>query len=191
METRAKVWLTQDGIPIMGAGKVALLKTIDEERSLQNACKKMDISYKHAWLILKKINERVGHDVVRTVRGGRDQGTFLTEHGKQLIEEYERSKRYLSKIVDDDTAWENIGFRITARNKIIGEVVDVEKGDVASKVKIAIQPTILTSLVTAEAVDALDIKEGDEVYAIIKSTEVLIGKFVNDTDNTNDTVDRC
>ena len=191
METRAKVWLTQDGIPIMGAGKVALLKAIDEERSLQKACKKMDISYKHAWLILKKINERVGHDVVRTVRGGRDQGTFLTEHGKQLIEEYERSKRYLSKIVDDDTAWENIGFRITARNKIIGEVVDVEKGDVASKVKIAIQPTILTSLVTAEAVDALDIKEGDEVYAIIKSTEVLIGKFVNDTDNTNDTVDRC
>ncbi|MHC1576360.1 MAG: TOBE domain-containing protein [Methanosarcinaceae archaeon] len=191
METRAKVWLTQDGIPIMGAGKVALLKAIDEERSLQKACKKMDISYKHAWLILKKINERVGHDVVRTVRGGRNQGTFLTEHGKQLIEEYERSKRYLSKIVDDDTAWENIGFRITARNKIIGEVVDVEKGDVASKVKIAIQPTILTSLVTAEAVDALDIKEGDEVYAIIKSTEVLIGKFVNDTDNTNDTVDRC
>ncbi len=186
METRAKVWLTQDGMPIMGAGKVALLRTIDEERSLQKACKKMDISYKHAWLILKKINERVGHDVVRTVRGGREQGTFLTEHGKQLIEEYERSEQYLSGIVGDDTAWENIGFRITARNKILGEVVGVDKGDVASKVRIAIQPTILTSLVTAEAVDALDIKEGDEVFAIIKSTDVLIGKPV---DGTVDTVD--
>ncbi|MCD4800670.1 MAG: LysR family transcriptional regulator, partial [Methanococcoides sp.] len=81
LEMRTKVWLTEDGKPIIGAGKVKLLKAIDEERSLRKACSILGISYKHAWLILKKMNERVGHEVVTTVRGGKGQGTFLTDYG--------------------------------------------------------------------------------------------------------------
>ncbi len=69
-----------------------------------------------------------------------------------------------------------MGLKITARNQIPGEVIDVEKGDVISKVRILIEPVVVTSLVTKEAVDKLDIKKGDEVYAVVKSTEVMIGK---------------
>jgi molybdate transport system regulatory protein len=35
---------------------------------------------------------------------------------------------------------------------------------------------VVTSVITREAVDKLDIKVGDRVLAIIKSTEVMIGK---------------
>lgn len=176
LETRTKVWLTEDGKHIIGAGKVNLLKVIDEERSLKKACEKLGMSYKHAWLILKKMNERGDHEVVYTVRGGKDQGTFLTDYGKQLISEYEASRTYIDETVGDDTSWENISFKLSARNKLVGKVVEVEKGDIVSKVKIEIDPAVLTSIVTAEAVDRLDVKEGDELFAIIKSTEVMLAK---------------
>lgn len=52
---RAKLWLVSDKEePIIGEGKAALLKAINDEGSLNKACKKMEISYKHAWLLLKR-----------------------------------------------------------------------------------------------------------------------------------------
>jgi len=84
---------------VIGAGKVRLLKAIDEERSLKKACEKLQISYKHAWNILKKMNLRTGHDVVRTVRGGKEQGTFLTEYGRDLINQYELNREYVDRMV--------------------------------------------------------------------------------------------
>ncbi|MEZ5334522.1 MAG: TOBE domain-containing protein [Methanolobus sp.] len=174
--SKTKVWLAEDGQPIIGEGKVELLKAIDEEKSLRKACMKMNISYKHAWNVLNKISERLGKDVVTTVRGGKNQGTFLTEEGRSLIREYEMNRKFISNTMEDEGSWENLGLAISARNKIPGRVVAVEKDGIVAKVKIEIDPTALTSVITSEAVDRLEIKEGDQVFAIIKSTEVLIGK---------------
>lgn len=176
METKTKVWLAEDGKPVIGAGKVALLRAIDEGRSLRKACKKLDISYKHAWNVLNNMNERLGSDVVRTVRGGKDQGTFLTEAGRQLIREYELNRDFVEGTMKDEGSWENIGLKLSARNKIPGKVVSVEKEGLVSKISIEIEPSALTSIITSEAVERLDIKPGDDVFAIIKSTEVLVGK---------------
>jgi molybdate transport system regulatory protein len=176
VETKTKVWLAEDGKPVIGAGKVALLRAIDEERSLRKACKKLDISYKHAWNVLNNMNERLGSDVVRTVRGGKDQGTFLTEAGRQLIREYELNRDFVEGTMKDEGSWENIGLKLSARNKIPGKVVSVEKEGLVSKISIEIEPSALTSIITSEAVERLDIKPGDDVFAIIKSTEVLVGK---------------
>jgi len=176
LERNAKVWLSHEGKPVLGAGKVELLLAIDEAGSLQKACKKLGISYKHAWNILKNINERLGEDVVRTVRGGKEQGTFLTDCGRKLIAEYEKNRDYVDELVADDVSWENLGMKLSARNRLLGKIVEIEKGDVACKLKIEVEPSILTSLITAEAVESLELTEGDEVFAIIKSTEVLIGK---------------
>ena len=68
-------------------------------------------------------------------------------------------------------------MRISARNQIEGVVKKIEKGEVASVVKIEIaEPAILTSMLTKEAVEDLDLKEGDKVEAVIKATEILILK---------------
>ena len=37
MEAKTKVWLAEDGKPIIGGGKVELLKAIDEEKSLRKS----------------------------------------------------------------------------------------------------------------------------------------------------------
>ncbi|MCD4840912.1 MAG: TOBE domain-containing protein [Methanosarcinales archaeon] len=66
---------------------------------------------------------------------------------------------------------------ISARNKIEGVVTKIENGTVASTVKIEISKSAnLTSMITKEAVEELNLKEGDKVEAVIKATEILILK---------------
>jgi molybdate transport system regulatory protein len=60
-----------------------------------------------------------------------------------------------------------------------GKVLEVEKGGLVSKTKIEVEPSIITSVVTGEAVERLDIKPGDRAYAVIKSIEVVIAKTVS------------
>jgi len=179
VKAKTKLWFTEDGKPVMGAGKASLLKAIDEERSLRKACKKLDISYKHAWLMLKRMNERLGEPAIVTVRGGKNQGTFLTELGRKLLAEYEVNKQLVNEAIGDETAWENIGFKLTAKNRISGKVLEVKKGDMVSKVTLEIEPTVLDSIITEETVDKLELKPGDKVYAIIKSTEVMLAKTLS------------
>ena len=66
---------------------------------------------------------------------------------------------------------------LSARNKIEGVVKAIEKGEVASTVKIEItKPAIITSMITKEAAEDLDLKAGDKVEAVIKASEVMVSK---------------
>jgi len=66
---------------------------------------------------------------------------------------------------------------ISARNRIVGVVKTIEKGEVASTVKIEVaRPSTITAMITKEAVEELGLKEGDEVEAVIKATEVMVSK---------------
>ncbi len=61
MKAKAKLWLVNDDDePTIGAGKAALLESIRKEGSLNRACRKVKISYKHAWLLLNEIEKSVG-----------------------------------------------------------------------------------------------------------------------------------
>lgn len=180
MKAKTKLWFTEDGRTVMGAGKAELLKAIDEERSLRKACKKLGISYKHAWMMLKKMNEALGEPAVVTVRGGKDQGTFLTDLGRKLLAEYDANKKLINEAVEDETSWENLGFKLSARNKLPGKVLNVEKSGLVSKITIEIEPSVMTSVVTEEAVEKLGIKPGDRIYAVIKATEVMVAKAIGE-----------
>ena len=68
-------------------------------------------------------------------------------------------------------------MKLSTRNIIKGKVVDVKVGQVAAKVKMDIGGgNVITSTITVEAVNELGIKVGDEVYALIKASSVMIGK---------------
>ncbi|HOI40378.1 MAG TPA: TOBE domain-containing protein [Methanobacterium sp.] len=68
-------------------------------------------------------------------------------------------------------------MKMSARNMINGKVEGVKVGQVMASVKIKIEsPNVITAIITKESIDELDIKEGDAVKAIIKSTEVMVGK---------------
>ena len=58
-----------------------------------------------------------------------------------------------------------------------GKVTGVDVGAVMANVKIKIEsPDVITAIITKESVKDLDIKDGDEVIALIKSTEVMVAK---------------
>jgi molybdopterin-binding protein len=67
--------------------------------------------------------------------------------------------------------------KLSARNQLKGTVTAIEKGTVSAKVKIDMGGGVfVTSSITTESVDDLGLAIGDEVVAIIKSSDVMIGK---------------
>jgi molybdopterin-binding protein len=68
-------------------------------------------------------------------------------------------------------------MQISARNQIKGKVIDVRRGQTTAHVRIEIgQGLFITSSITNEAVDELKLKPGDAVAAIIKASDVMVGK---------------
>lgn len=97
---RAKVWLEKDGRPVLGSGRAELLQTIDAEGSINKAAKKLGMSYRHAWGIIKKINRAWCKEVVRSTRGGKEGGrTTLTESGRALLKEYHEKAAALDRLL--------------------------------------------------------------------------------------------
>jgi molybdopterin-binding protein len=68
-------------------------------------------------------------------------------------------------------------MKLSARNQLKGKIVDVAKGATTSHVRIDIgNGVIVTSAITNEAVADLDLKAGDDAWAVIKASDVMIGK---------------
>ena len=68
-------------------------------------------------------------------------------------------------------------MRLSARNQIKGKIVEVRKGQTTAHIRIDIgNGLIITSSITNEAVDDLGLKVGDEAIAVIKASDVMIGK---------------
>ena len=66
---------------------------------------------------------------------------------------------------------------ISARNQLKGKVTGVELGSVMANIKIEIsEPDVITAVITKESAEKLGLTEGADVCALIKSTEVIIGK---------------
>lgn len=66
-------------------------------------------------------------------------------------------------------------MKLSARNKFIGKVTDVTRGAVNGIVKIELPSNVvISSSITLEAVDELDLTVGTEVTAVVKASEVLI-----------------
>ena len=62
----------------------------------------------------------------------------------------------------------------SARNRFAGIVTRIEKDRVAAVVEVMAGPHRLVSLMTAEAVDELDLKVGDEAVCVVKATNVIV-----------------
>ena len=65
-------------------------------------------------------------------------------------------------------------MRISARNQIKGTVLEVKKGATTSHVRVDIGGNVMTSAITNEAVDDIDIKVGGKVSVVVKASDVMI-----------------
>ena len=67
-------------------------------------------------------------------------------------------------------------MKLSARNVIPGTVVEVQKGQTTAHVRLDIGGQVITASITNEAVADLDLRAGDDAWAIIKASDVMIGK---------------
>jgi len=67
-------------------------------------------------------------------------------------------------------------MRVSARNKLPGIVSDIQSDGLMAKVSVRLGDNHIVALVTAESVAELELKVGDSVTALIKSTSVMLAK---------------
>lgn len=68
-------------------------------------------------------------------------------------------------------------MKLSARNQLQGVVSEVRKGGVTTIVKIEVKhPALISASITNEAAEELALRVGDQAFAIIKASEVIVGK---------------
>ena len=67
-------------------------------------------------------------------------------------------------------------MRISARNRLKGRVVGIDRGATTAHVRIDVNGAVVTAAITNEAVDELQLKVGEEAYAVVKASDVMVGK---------------
>ena len=89
-QVKSRIWIEQDGEVFLGFGRVELLKKIEETQSISAAAKAMKMSYKKSWKLINNMNNCSKEPLVITNTGGKDGGgTFLTNYGKKMIQQFE------------------------------------------------------------------------------------------------------
>ena len=68
-------------------------------------------------------------------------------------------------------------MKLSARNQLKGKIVDIAKGATTSHVRVDLgHGVIVTASITNEAVADLGLQKGDDAWAVIKASDVMIGK---------------
>ncbi len=187
MEFLSSLSIFDSDTPFLLEKRIALLKAIDEIGSISGAAKRVPMSYKAAWDAIDAVNNLCPTPVVVKETGGKGGGgAKVTQYGKNLIKTYsilqEEHARFLSaltKMTDFNTGvLKSIGrvaMQISARNQIQGIVEYIEKGKVNASVYVKLKSGYtLVSVITNDAVEALNLQDGDDVTAFFKSSSVLI-----------------
>jgi molybdate transport system regulatory protein len=100
MKIKAKFWIENKGEVVLGGGKIALLLAVDRLGSIQRAADEFGMSYRHAWGIIKKVDQRAGFKMVDTKLGGKDGGgAHLTLKGKEFVEKADSLLKDLQVVV--------------------------------------------------------------------------------------------
>ena len=99
---RARIWLDMGGETFLAPGRATLLERIEEYGSITKAAKSMEMSYRHAWLLVDDMNKKAESPLVVRVTGGKGGGgTKLTEDGKKMLEKFGALQGKIRALVEE------------------------------------------------------------------------------------------
>lgn len=189
MTLDGRFWLKKDDENFLGSGRVELLKRIDTTGSMNAAAKEMKMSYKAAWERVNSMNELADKPLINRQTGGKGGGgTKLTPYAHELIATYERLNELhrqfierFSQAADSPEHLEKILNRLflstSARNQLLCKITHISYDNIYAKITLKLNESQqLISTITATSMDNLNLRIGDDVYAIIKSSDVKISK---------------
>jgi molybdate transport system regulatory protein len=67
-------------------------------------------------------------------------------------------------------------MKLSARNQLRGTVRSINRGAAIANVELDVAGQRVVASITVEAVDTLEVHEGDEVIAVVKASDVMIAK---------------
>ena len=155
--------------------------------SITRAAKDVGLSYKAAWDAVDAMNNVAAKPLlIRATGGHHGGGSYLTEHGRQLVCLYrmlESGYRHLltqmqAQIHDFhklNELMKAITMKTSARNQFRGTIKAIRKGAVNADVILDLGGGLeIFANITNDAVEDLDLKPGREALALIKASFVIL-----------------
>ena len=65
---------------------------------------------------------------------------------------------------------------LSARNQLSGKIKEIQLGDIMAHVVVKVGSNLIESVITRNSAEELQLKKGDSVRVVVKSTEVMIQK---------------
>jgi molybdate transport system regulatory protein len=187
------LWLGQDENAVVGDLRISLLEQIAATGSITRAAKAVGISYKTAWDTVDAMKNLSGKPLVESESGGaKGGGTRLTEEGRKLVETYRfiqsEHERFLAALGDGIDDFQNfyqlirrLSMKSSARNQFFGRVSAIKPGAVNDEVEIALNgDDRITAIITSESRMNLGLDIGSEVWALVKSSWVILASDDDD-----------
>lgn len=96
-----KLWLEKKGEYIFGPGAYAILKAVHQSGSITKGAESLDMSYRYAWGVIRKIERKLGVKLVETFKGGSTGGggARITDYGLEIMETYHRINTAFSNAI--------------------------------------------------------------------------------------------
>ncbi len=95
-QLRGRFWIEGPEGTYLGPGRVVLLERIRQHGSISAAARSMEMSYRHAWKLVDKMNHHARRPVVEKITGGSGGGgAVLTEAGERAITSFWSAHRDL------------------------------------------------------------------------------------------------
>lgn len=104
LKVNGSLWIEGNGKRFFGPGPVELLELIAETGSMNQAAKKMQMSYKKAWELISNLNSMASSPLVITITGGDNGGgSTISEEARQLIAYHKELRVRFSKFLEEET----------------------------------------------------------------------------------------
>ena len=65
-------------------------------------------------------------------------------------------------------------MRSSTHNQLPGKIVDIEKGQAATRVSLQVEDNHVVALITTESAEELGLEIGQQVTALVKATDVMV-----------------
>jgi molybdate transport system regulatory protein len=189
---RGKLEVSTEFGVFLGDTRIRLLEAIATQGSISQAAKMVPLSYKAAWDAVDAMNNLAEEPlVIRTTGGRHGGGTQLTEYGLRVVAmyraleaEYQAALERLTASMNAGTAGDMKQFRqllrrmsvkTSARNQFAGTIVGLREGVVDFEVRLKLDAeNEIVAVITRESAENLELRIGSEVFAIVKSSSVLL-----------------
>ena len=177
---------SEDGIEVSDQ-RIRLLEAIDMLGSISAAARTVGLTYRGAWDAVAALNGLAEQPLVLGRTGGKSGGgASLTEDGRRFLRAVQLIRRELhrsahtisielgSDVVVPAVSWRHI-MRTSARNMLLCKVAKVVNGAVNAEIILDVADNIQLAVInTEESVKNLELVPGKEVFALIKSSFVLL-----------------